>query len=116
MHFHWKTLHHEGEKHCQELKRFNIYCLLKGISHDILETTKLIKNCPEISRVFSKFINLKIFFALNNPRWFLDARSHLEVKIIARNPANLVELLQKFTEIDCLLSVIPFDILKTQKF
>ena len=115
---------------------------------------------------------LKNFFALRNPQWFLDARSHWEVKITARNPDNLVEFLQKFTaqhhprwgvfnrvlahamklqilkkimrfwknallsviplenltpgrrkslpgikkmKIDCLLSVNPFDILKTTK-
>ena len=37
------------------------------------------------------------FFAFRNPHWFLDARSHWEVKITARNPDNLVEFLQKFT-------------------
>ena len=97
-------------------KKLKIDCLLSVIPFDILKTTKIIENFSEISRIFSKFINFwRIFFALRNPQWFLDARSHLEVKIIARNPANLVDFFQKFTEIDCLLSVNPLDILKTTK-
>ena len=97
-------------------KKLKIDCLLSVLLLDILKTTKIIENFAEISRIFSKFINFwRFFFALRNPQWFPDARSHLEVKIIARNPANLVDFFQKFTEIDCLLSVIPLDILKTTK-
>ena len=97
-------------------KKLKIDCLLSVIPFDILKTTKIIENFSEISRIFSKFINFwRIFFALRNPQWFPDARSHLEVKIIAKKPANLVDFFQKFTEIDCLLSVNPLDILKTTK-
>ena len=116
VYFHWKTWHQEGENHCQELKKMKIDCLLSVIPFDILKTSKIIENFSEISRIFSKFINFwRFFFALRNPQWFLDARSHLEVKIIAKKPANLVDFFQKFTEIDCLLSVNPLDILKTTK-
>ena len=93
-----------------------IDCLLSVLLLDILKTTKIIENFAEISRIFSRFINFwRFFFALRNPQWFPDARSHLEVKIIAKKPANLVDFFQKFTEIDCLLSVNPLDILKTTK-
>ena len=79
-------------------KKLKIDCLLSVIPFDILKTTKIIENFSEISRIFSEFINFwRFFLALNNPQWFPDARSHWEVKITARKPANLVENFQKFT-------------------